>query len=415
MASSTDNKRTFFEVLATSLEDGSLEKATLSQPHADMRWRRIVVRPFTNTSGELQIGFDFFDGRQTERKNMRPEAAIVEIQRLIPEQMKAAHARLAYEELIFEETKVGSYRLKRRPISAQNDPVSAQNGPASSHNGLAPSSHNRQKKYLIAADSPFLIELGISNQTGSVRSDRYDKYKQIQKFIEIINELVATQIDHNSRPLRVVDFGSGKHYLTFALHAHLSSQVGNVSVTGVEQRGELIALGRAAAATIEAKGLEFIEGSISSYPLPAVDLVVALHACNTATDDALAKAVRARARYICVAPCCHAYVRQRFSTSETLRPMLRHGILEERFTEGLTDSLRVLTLEALGYRAKLFEFISPEHTAKNVMITAHYTGQQNQASLSALEQLKTTFSLPDFYLDKQLKDLLNPNANLSLR
>jgi hypothetical protein len=400
MASSIDNKRIFFEALASALLDGSLEKVTLSQPRADVRWKRIVIRPFTNTNGTLQIGFDFFDGRQSERKNTRPEAALSEIQRFIPDQMKAAHARLTHEELIFEETKVGSYRLKRRPVSSPRNPVP---------------SHNRQKNYLIAADSPFLIALGISNSAGSVRGERYDKYKQIQKFIEIIAELVTANPRSDSQPLRVVDFGSGKHYLTFALHAYLSSHLGNVRVTGVEQRPELVALGRTTAATLETEGLEFLAGSISSYPLTEADLVVALHACNTATDDALVKAIRAHARFICVAPCCHAYVRQHFSTSEPLRPMLRHGILEERFTEGLTDSLRVLTLEALGYSAKLFEFISPEHTAKNVMITASYTGQRNHTSLSALEQLKTTFSLPDFYLDRQLHDLLNPNGNLSLR
>jgi hypothetical protein len=133
--------------------------------------------------------------------------------------------------------------------------------------------------------------------------------------------------------------------------------------------------------------------------------MVALHACNTATDDALAQAIRTKVRYICVAPCCHSYVRQHFTPSEDLKAMLRHGILAERFAEGLTDSLRVLVLEALGYQTKLFEFISLEHTAKNVMITARYTGKKSEQSLQMLRALKEKFSLSDFYLDACLRDL----------
>jgi hypothetical protein len=133
------------------------------------------------------------------------------------------------------------------------------------------------------------------------------------------------------------------------------------------------------------------------------DLVVALHACDTATDDAIAHAITADARYICVAPCCHTYLRKHFQSSDDVRPMLRHGIIQERFAEGLTDSLRVLVLEALGYQTKLFEFISLEHTAKNVMITAAKTGRPNRASLDAIHALKTKFCLADFYLDRVLK------------
>jgi hypothetical protein len=149
-----------------------------------------------------------------------------------------------------------------------------------------------------------------------------------------------------------------------------------------------------------------MQGTIADFPIQSIDLVVALHACNTASDDALARAIRAKARFICIAPCCHSYVRQAFTPSDDLRPMLRHGIIEERFAEGLTDSLRVLVLEALGYKTKLFEFIALEHTAKNVMITAQLTEHRKQASLKAIADLREKFKLQDFYLDKQLADLL---------
>lgn len=149
-------------------------------------------------------------------------------------------------------------------------------------------------------------------------------------------------------------------------------------------------------------GLHFVHGSIATTPVESVDLVVALHACDTASDDALAKAIRAKAGYVCVAPCCHSYVRQRFTPSDDLKPMLRHGILAERFAEGLTDSLRVLMLEVAGYQTKLFEYISLEHTSKNVMITARFTGRKRPESLEQLRELKRKFNLEDFYLDRAL-------------
>jgi hypothetical protein len=395
MTSGIENKHTFFEILEGALLEGGFDKATLSQGVSGARWKRIVIRPFTNASGEPQIGFDYFDGRQSERKNVGPQAALAEIKLWLPEQLRSAHVRLLDEELIFDVTPAGSYRLKRRPC-ASITPTQA--------------THNRAKNYLIPSESPFLTALGISNESGIVRRERYDKFRQIQKFIEVIAELIPAELSADTKPFSVVDFGSGKHYLTFALHSYLRSRLGEVQVTGVELRQDLVALGQEIAAATDATGLAFVEGSISSFPLSKMDLVMALHACDTATDDALASAVRAQARYICVAPCCHKYVRQRFTSSEDLRSILRHGILEERFTEGLTDSLRVLSLEALGYQTKLFEFISPEHTAKNVMITARYSGRRNSESHNQLQILKRNFSLSDFYLDAALGDLLREAA-----
>jgi hypothetical protein len=178
--------------------------------------------------------------------------------------------------------------------------------------------------------------------------------------------------------------------------------LGDLKVTGVERREDLVLAGRSVANKLGLKSLEFINSSISQAELRGVDLVVALHACDTATDDAIARAIKADANYICVAPCCHQYVRQRMTPSTDLDALLRHGIILERFAEGLTDSLRVLALESHGYKTKLFEFISPEHTAKNVMITAVKTGRANQESAKTMQALKTKFDLKDFYLDTVL-------------
>lgn len=387
MSSSVVNKNIFFELLKDALESGSLVKATLSKPNVSPRWKRVVVGSFTDSQGRGLISFDYSDGIQTERKNHAPGEAYELLTTLIPDQFKAANVRLKGEEIIFELSAQDSFRLKRKGVEGGD---------------VVPTSHNRQKNYLVPPSAPFLVNLGIATREGEVRRDMYDKFRQINKFIEIVSTLIAPSDLQSSDEFSVVDFGSGKHYLTFALHQYLASRHKALKVTAVERRPDLITLGRQVASSLGIESLSFQEGAIAESELANPTLVVALHACDTATDDALAKAVRSGARYICVAPCCHKYVRARLKPSADLLPLLRHGILEERFAESLTDSLRVLALEAAGYQTKLFEFISLEHTAKNVMITASKTGKPNAESLEAMKRLKAKFGLEDFYFDKDL-------------
>lgn len=386
MSSNVNNKHLFFELLRDAFGNGTFVKATLSKVALSPRWKRVALGAFTDSKGQVLISFDFSDGVQTERKNLSPEEAWESLASLIPDQFKAANVRLTNEELLFELTDRGTFRLKRR---------------ACEQVAKAPTTHNREKSYLVPSSAPFLHALGITTSEAEVRRDMYDKFRQINKFIEIIESLVELPKDATSaEDITVTDFGSGKHYLTFALQHYLSTRCEKLTISAVEQRPNLVSLGRHVAASLEVNNIEFIEGTIAESTLTSPTLVVALHACDTATDDALAKAIEHKARYICVAPCCHKYVRKNMRGSENLlAPMLRHGILEERFAESLTDTLRVLALEAAGYDAKLFEFISPEHTAKNTMITASFSGKKNPESLAALTRLKADFGLKDFYLD----------------
>jgi hypothetical protein len=387
MSSSVNNKHLFFDLLQEALSEGGFLKGTLSKPHLSPRWKRIALGCFHDSTGKKLISFDYSDGVQTERKNLTPNEALEAIKLLVPDQFKTANIRLTTEELIFELNDNGSFRLKRRPLAAPSN---------------IPTSHNREKNYIIPANSRFLLELGITTKNGDVRRDMFDKFRQVNKFVEVISALIKPEDLSTDGEFTATDFGSGKHYLTFALHSFLASRCKAVSVRAVEQRPELVSHGRHVAEAIGADNLSFLEGTIADTPVTSSLLVVALHACDTATDDALVKAVQSNARYICVAPCCHRYVRSRLRPSADLHAMLRHGIIEERFAEGLTDSLRVLALEALGYQAKLFEFISPEHTAKNVMITAVKIGRPQQESLDSLQALKEKFQLKDFYLDRAL-------------
>lgn len=388
MSSSVVNKTIFFELLEGALHTGSFIKATLSKPAITPRWKRVVVGAFTDAHGRALVSFDFSDGVQTERKNHTPAEAFEVLTTLVPDQFRSVNARFAGEELIFEMSEQGSFRLKRKQVEG---------APA------APTTHNREKNYLVPPSAPFLSHLGITTRDGEVRRDMYDKFRQINKFIELMSSLIEPADLQSAREFSAIDFGSGKHYLTFALHQFLAARCKALRVTAVERRPELIALGQQVASSLGIQTLSFNEGTIAESEISAPTMVVALHACDTATDDAIAQAVLSGARYVCVAPCCHKYVRARMKASTDLLPILRHGILEERFAESLTDSLRVLALEAAGYQTKLFEFISPEHTAKNIMITAVNTGKPNGSSAEALKALKAKFGLEDFYLDRLLR------------
>ena len=386
MSSSENNKIAFFEIISDSLSHGTLRKATVSNPAAGVPWKRVTLNLFKNAAGNLEVACHYDNGTKVERKNHSPSEASEVLRALVPGQFKSVNLRTVNQEVQFEETKQHTFRLKRR-VHAESASIPT---------------HNRSKNYLVSPDSPFLFELGISMKDGTIRRDRHDKFRQINKFVEVINDLIPPERLGMSDGISVVDFGSGKHYLTFALHEHLRKHSASSRTLGIEQRPELVSFGQELAERLEIPNLSFNQNSIAASDVKAPDLVVALHACDTATDDALQKAVIAGAEFICVAPCCHKYVRQKFTSSADLLPMLRHGIIEERFCESLTDSLRVLLLESLGYQAKLFEFISLEHTAKNVMITARKTGKPNQDSKLALERLKDKFKLPDFYLDRAL-------------
>lgn len=388
MNSQHDNRLIFFEILATSLVDNSFHRVTLSKPLPSTPWKRVVASVYRNSQHEIQIALEYDDGRQVRRENLAPDDAREAIQRLLDESFTTANLRWADENAQFERTSRGSYRLKRQIVDHAPPPVIQ---------------HNREKNYLIPPSAPFLVGLGIASAgRGEIKRERYDKFRQINKFVEIISHLLPESLTTSSRGVRAIDFGSGKHYLTFALGEYLRHLSPASSVIGIEQREELVTLGRDVASSLRWSHLTFQAGTIADSDINSVDLVIALHACDTATDDAIAKAIMAETPYICVAPCCHKYVRKHFAPSADLKPILRHGILEERFAESLTDSLRVLALEASGYQTKLFEFVSLEHTAKNVMITATKTGRRNQASREALCALKEKFSLRDFYLDRCL-------------
>ncbi len=344
----------FFEKLRTSLAEGTFVKITLSRPREEGELRNVYGRIVELKSGTA-VSFTVRFARRDVTRNEPPEAAARAIGTWLEEDFEEAH--------LF--TTTGDWKLR------------AEHGGAWSMKAARPTfaaplatSHDRPKVRAMA-NAPFLVKLGVTAADGTARPGMADKLRQVERFVEILGHLVDGSALREAKDVRVCDMGAGKGYLTFATHEFFRARGVAAEVMGVEQRGDLIELTNRIATELKCEGLRFSEGAIGAFTLPEnLDVLIALHACDTATDDALAAGVRAGAKLIVAAPCCQKEVRREFSPPEILRGVLRHGILAERQAELLTDGIRALVLEAAGYDTSVFEFISNEHTGKNVMIAA---------------------------------------------
>jgi SAM-dependent methyltransferase len=254
--------------------------------------------------------------------------------------------------------------------------------------------HDRRKQYLLDEGTlvPFLVELGVMTPEGGVRKSRYDKFRQVNRFLELVDDVVPSLRSEGT--LRVVDFGCGKSYLTFAIHHLLTELRGRrVEIVGLDLKEDVIATCSSFAERSRAAGLHFERGDIASYDAgDDVDLVVSLHACDTATDEALAQAVRWHADAILAAPCCQKEAYRQLE-SRLLAPLLRHGLAKERFASLVTDTLRAQLLELAGYRTQLVEFVPLEHTAKNVLIRAVKGARASADVRRAYEDLRDSLGL----------------------
>lgn len=354
----------FRELLRSAVRESTLVKLTLGKPRAaDGTLKNVFIRPVTLKTGP-QLAFVWRHDTRDITKNLPPEEALAAVDQLINADFLDAHLFTTTQHAQFESTTDGKSRVRTTRI----DPAAS--APLLTTND----SHDRAKTHLVPAQAPWLRALGVTNDRGQPREGMADKFRQIQKFAELLKHLLNEAFpspdsgDATPAPLRLVDMGSGKGYLTFAL-----AQVfgGRVTVRGVEARQELVDLcNRIAHDTGLARALSFTAGSIATTPVEACDVLIALHACDTATDDALARGVTAGARLLVVAPCCQKELRRQLTAPPVLADALRHGIFQERQSEFVTDALRAQLLQWAGYRTKVFEFISTEHTAKNLMIAA---------------------------------------------
>ena len=266
-------------------------------------------------------------------------------------------------------------------------------------------SHNKEKNYLIKSeDNKYLEKLGICDANGRVKDKQQDKYRQINRYVELMSHWFE-KIDR-SKKLQILDMGSGKGYLTFALYDYLHNQLNlDVSVTGVELRKNLVTLCNDIGKECGFKNLQFISKDINDFTSEEIDIIIALHACDTATDLAIYKGIKADAQLIVCAPCCHKQVRKDMGSKSDFRAITKHGIFEERQAEMLTDVIRSLLMEREGYKTKAFEFISNEHTRKNVILVGRKTNanKNNDEINDEINLLKKSFKIQR----QELEDLLH--------
>lgn len=276
-----------------------------------------------------------------------------------------------------------------------------------------PQEHDRKKKRWIESENnPYLTALGITNKQGNIVKTMEDKFRQINKFIEIVDGLLESSGLAEINQLSVVDMGSGKGYLTFAMYDFLNNILNKqVSVTGIESRTDLVDFCNSVAESVNFGNLHFTPGNIKSYSAEKTDVTIALHACDTATDDAIYQGIKSDSSLIILAPCCHKQVRKEIHPSRSVKDLLKFGILLERQSEIVTDGLRALLLELSGYEAKVFEFISSEHTSKNIMIVGIKSDRSidKVQILAQIQEIKSLYGIKFHYLET----LLFPNLLFS--
>jgi hypothetical protein len=364
----------FVEILNDAIGSRELVKAVLSRPRraASDSPRKVVVRP-VQVKGELAYQFAVRADKKETHENVPADAAAERIARWCETTFSDCHVFTADAEYSIRQTPGGKTRIKRKDADRER---------------TADVEHDRTKPYLIPEGTPcpFLIETGVMTAAGNVRSAKYHKFRQINRFLELVNDIVpALDGRAGTHPsgvpalpaagrLNVVDFGSGKSFLTFAVH-HLLAVIHrrDVRIVGLDRNADVVGQCSRLTDRLGLRGLEFRRQEISGFEGfadgGAVDLVVSLHACDTATDDALAQAVRWNAGVILAVPCCQHEIAAAMS-GEQLLAVARHGILKERLAAIATDALRAEILEECGYRTQVVEFIDLEHTAKNVLIRA---------------------------------------------
>ncbi|MHA6480601.1 class I SAM-dependent methyltransferase [Paenibacillus sp. strain BS8-2] len=342
---------------------GQLLHATLSQPRrkdGDTA-QRTVVRPVRLKDG-LYYQFESFVATKAIHRNTREGDAAEELISLLAGSYRQALIKTPTADVQLLFNKKGKAAVRKLPPTSKNEGIQE---------------HNRQKKRVLEEGTPvpFLVELGIMTPEGRVHAKKQDKFRQINRFLEMVSDVLDDLPE--GRELRIVDFGCGKSYLTFALYHLLAVELGrSISVVGLDLKADVITFCSELAKKLRYDRLQFLVGDIAEYEgLTSADMVVTLHACDTATDAALAKAVQWGASVIMSVPCCqHELFRQ--VDNEVMAPILSQGLLKERFAALATDAVRGQLLEALGYKVQMLEFVDPEHTPKNLLIRAVVSGHK---------------------------------------
>ena len=403
---------------ASSLRTLTLSKALLSANAVanavpSTGAEKIILRPI-QLKGVLQLTVLYRFATKDITKNLSPDIAWQSVKDWLTHEFANAHLVTETLDLQLITSRKGVSQLVRARVAPQAGVLQRQQ---TSVGISAPAAqHDRTKAHLIALDAAFLLPLGITQRgpsgTPILVPAMANKFKQINKFLELFHVALAKSPVAEKADLRVLDFGAGKGYLTFAIDHYLNARsiAAAHEVVGVELRVELVDAGNATStllASTKRSTLEFIAGDVSTHAPKQVDVMVALHACDTATDHALHFGIRQQAAIILCSPCCHKQLRPQIKLPPVLVPLLQHGVHLGQEAEMLTDGLRALLLEAAGYQTQVFEFIATEHTAKNKMILAirrkePLTAARNRELIAEIAALKAFYGVREHCLEALL-------------
>ena len=420
----------FINKLESSLKDGSFVKLTLSKPRVGTRLatseherlatseherqstselRNVYVKPII-LRNEKMYSFTYRYERRDETKNYDSQQSLEVITNLISEIFLNASLFTLTEDVTLLISKKGKATVMTKAVKEQRE----QNV-----------EHDKVKNRLINPENPWWFKLGLTTRDGKVTADMQHKFKQICKYVEIVDG-VMKNVKFDGK-IRIADMGAGKGYLTFALYEYLTQKCKyDIQMEGVEIRPDLVIKINEIIKESDMKDFRFVESSIEDYKTQGhkdarsksdkdsvtlrlcdsltLDVLIALHACNTATDDAIIKGVESGAKLIICAPCCHKQIRQEMEKSKVVDAITRYGIFMERQAVMITDTIRALIMEYFGYKTQVMEFIEMEHTPKNVLLVGRKVGEtsaeEKERILNEIKSIKERYGIEKHYLEK---------------
>ena len=383
---------------------GTLDRIVLANPGsgAEAGLQRVIARPVA-LRGQTQLSLVYRYQTKDITKNLPWPEALATLRGLIGTAFKNAHLHMPAEEVQLAVSKKGKASIRVGKVASEPSESGDSGEPAADR--LA---HNKDKQRYVDQQRPFLTALGVTDAAHHIVPSMARKWKQINKFIEVFAAAFERSklADATRHPqVHVVDFGSGKGYLTFAIHDYLRNVLQrDARVTGVELRADLVKLCQRVIDQLHLQGMDYEQGDVRHYHPAALNVMIALHACDTATDYAIHLGIRAGAEIIMCSPCCHKQIRPQLLSPHPLRPILQHGIHLGQEAEMLTDGLRALLLDAAGYDTQVFEFVSLEHTNKNKMILAVKRERAKDPAevLQQIAQIKAFYGIKEQALESLL-------------
>jgi len=379
----------FLKETTESLNNNTFVKILINTPRSKSNDLKKITIRIVEINSDKKLSFLFNHKTKDITKNFSFDDAITEIEKYLGIDFRNGILYTINNDIRIQYSK----KMKSNITTSK-----------ATYDKLPDTKHDKKKKRFVKiTDNKYLQSLGVVTSKNEIAQNMQDKYKQINKYVETIDGIINNSSLKGKKQLRIVDMGSGKGYLTFAVYDYLVNTLNiDAKITGVELRPDLVELCNNIAKENKFKGLDFTNGSIESYKTDKVDILIALHACDTATDDAIYKGITSNAEVIITAPCCHKQVRKQFEVDNEFKDVVKFGILEERQAEIVTDTIRSLMLEANEYKTQVFEFIADAHTHKNVMIVGSKTknNTDKEKYLEKIKNLKSVFGIKYHYLEK---------------